>query len=78
MNRQRIVDQAEVTAHTGLDEHVVDSILNTLVEKGFVVQDTEKEGRSHFRVRPAFRGKSRLSPDIWQALASEREGSFSK
>jgi len=58
---------AEVVAHLGQDEAVARTMLEGLMEQGFV---QEVEGR--FRVHLAVRRGRRLPEEIWQALGDQR------
>jgi len=73
---QETVSLADVVAHTGQSETVARTMLNTLVEQGFI-QELEGEGETRYQPRLAARRGRQLTEDIWQALrpASPRLGS---
>jgi amino acid permease len=80
MMRREEVSFAEVVAHIGQDETVARTMLDTLMEQGFVremkpvLSEAEGvEGASRYRVRFAPRRGRQLPEDIWQALGEEVE-----
>jgi len=64
---QETVSLAQVATHTGQSEAVVRTMLNALVEQGFI-QELEGEGETRYRPRLAARRGRQLTEDIWQAL----------
>jgi predicted transcriptional regulator len=64
---QETVSLAQVATHTGQSEAVVRTMLNTLVEQGFV-QELEGGGETRYQPRLAARRGRQLTEDIWQAL----------
>ena len=67
ITRQNEVRFAQVVAHTGQDEAVVRTTLDTLVEQGFV-RETDVAGESCYRIRLAPKRGRELPRDIWQLL----------
>jgi glutamate dehydrogenase (NAD(P)+) len=67
ITRQNEVGFAEAVAHTGQDEAVVRTMLDTLLEQGFV-RETDVAGESRYRVRLAPKRGRQLPQDIWQVL----------
>ena len=67
ITRQNEVRFAQVVAHTGQDEAVVRTMLDTLVEQGFV-RETDVAGESCYRIRLAPKRGRELPRDIWQLL----------
>ncbi len=68
--RQETVSLAEVTAHSDQSEDETRTMLNTLIEQGFI-RETEVEGQPHYQVRLAPRRGRQLPEDIWQALGQK-------
>ena len=60
MMHQQEVRLAEVAAHTGQEEEAVRTMLDTLVEQGFV-RETDVAGESHYRIRPPQTGTPAFS-----------------
>ena len=58
---------AEIVEQTEQSEPVVQTMLNDLVQQGFV-QVIEVEGKQHYRPLLGSKPKSRLSKNIWDAL----------
>jgi predicted transcriptional regulator len=58
---------AEIVEQTGQSEPVVQTMLNDLVQQGFV-QPIEVEGKQCYRPILGSKPKSRLSKNIWDAL----------
>ena len=78
--RRGEVSFAEVVAHLGQDEAVAHTMLDALIEQGFVremkpvLSEAEGvEGTSRYRVRFALRRGRQLPEDLWQALGEKME-----
>lgn len=69
MQRQTDCTLNEVVAHINQDEGVVQTLLDELVEKGFV-QEMMEEGSLHYRVRLAPKRGSKIPSKLDQALDS--------
>jgi glutamate dehydrogenase (NAD(P)+) len=67
ITRRNEVRFAQVVAHTGQDEAVVRTMLDMLVEQGFV-RETDVAGESCYRIRLAPKRGRELPRDIWQLL----------
>lgn len=72
MTGQETVSLADVAAHTGQDEAIVRTMLNTLVEQGFI-GELEVDGETRYRPRLVSRRGRQLTEDIWQALDEKGE-----
>ncbi|MFQ5794628.1 MAG: helix-turn-helix domain-containing protein [Candidatus Bipolaricaulia bacterium] len=67
--RQGDVNLAQVVAHTGGDEASTRTMLETLIEQGFVREvSVEGENEVRYRARLAPKRRRQLSQEIWQAL----------
>ncbi|UCC64125.1 MAG: hypothetical protein JSV36_03440, partial [Anaerolineae bacterium] len=64
---QETVSLADVMTHTGQPEAAARTMLNTLVEQGFI-QELKGEGETRYQPRLAARRGRQLTEDIWQAL----------
>ncbi len=67
MMRQGEVSLAAVAAHTGQDEGMARTMLDTLLNQDFA-QAIETEGGPRYRIRLALRRRRQVSEEIWQAL----------
>lgn len=65
---------AEVVAHIGQDERVAHTMLEALMEQGFV-RGIEVRDEIHYRSQLALRRGRRLPDEIWRALGEEVAGS---
>jgi amino acid permease len=67
---QETVSLAQVATYTGQSEAVARTMLDTLVEQGFI-QELEGEGETRYQPRLAARRGRQLTEDIWQALSED-------
>jgi len=65
--RKKQATLAEVVEHTGESETVVQTMLEDLVQQGFL-QATEVDGQQHYKTRLGSKPKSKLSQKIWDTL----------
>jgi hypothetical protein len=70
--RQREVNLSQAAAFLGQDEAASQTLLATLVEKGFV-RELQVRGELCYRVRLAPKRKREVSLDVWRALDDRLE-----
>jgi len=74
MMRQGEVSLTDVAAHIGQDEKVAHTMLEELMEQGFV-REIEVRDEIHYRPQLALRQGRQLPDEIWQSLGEEVAGS---
>jgi hypothetical protein len=71
--RERTVDMEDLIRFMGSDEAVVRTLLDDLVEKGYV-REFERRGAHCVQVRLAPKRGSTMSDSLWQAIDEKVEG----
>jgi Fic family protein len=67
MLRETYVDMAQVTAHLGNSEQNARTMIDTLLDKGYI-REIDMKGRIQYRVRLKPKRKHDMPSNLWKAL----------